>query len=178
MSDESNATKPVVWSFPTRLIFGAGARAELPVEVKALGGTKVLVVTDPGVNGAGLVEPPLGLGRFEAQIGILDDILGIGALADDARGIADQRAAMGQKGVEPVGVLIQAEACGKKDDRHPIARLAAILRLILNSMSQRGISFRQARAARAQAARARPRPAASSWGSRAAVAAITADPPS
>ncbi|HJK91296.1 MAG TPA: iron-containing alcohol dehydrogenase [Polyangiaceae bacterium LLY-WYZ-15_(1-7)] len=57
MSDESNATKPVVWSFPTRLIFGAGARAELPVEVKALGGTKVLVVTDPGVNGAGLVEP-------------------------------------------------------------------------------------------------------------------------
>lgn len=42
-------------SFPTRMIVGPGALAQLPSEVRALGGTRVLIVSDPGVASAGLV---------------------------------------------------------------------------------------------------------------------------
>jgi alcohol dehydrogenase class IV len=47
---------PVVWNFPTRIVFGAGALARLPDEAKQLGGRRALVVGDPGVVKAGLVE--------------------------------------------------------------------------------------------------------------------------
>ena len=46
-----------VWSFPTRILFGEGASDSLADEVKALGGTKVLFVTDEGVRNAGIVDP-------------------------------------------------------------------------------------------------------------------------
>lgn len=47
-----------VWSFPTRILFGEGvANSALPAEVKSLGGSKVLFVTDEGVRGAGLIDP-------------------------------------------------------------------------------------------------------------------------
>src|SRR5579862_9984149 len=36
-------------SFPTRYRFGWGRRAELPAEAKAVGISRALVVTDPGV---------------------------------------------------------------------------------------------------------------------------------
>lgn len=46
-----------IWSFPTRIVFGAGAVGRLGDEAAALGAARVLVVTDPGVVAAGLVEP-------------------------------------------------------------------------------------------------------------------------
>ncbi|MEM6957546.1 MAG: iron-containing alcohol dehydrogenase [Myxococcota bacterium] len=48
-----------VWSFPTRILFGEDASHSLTSEVKSLQpeGAKVLIVTDPGVRAAGLLEP-------------------------------------------------------------------------------------------------------------------------
>jgi 4-hydroxybutyrate dehydrogenase len=46
----------VVWSFPTRILFGAGATAELGPEASRLGATRALIVTDKGVRDAGLVD--------------------------------------------------------------------------------------------------------------------------
>ena len=39
------------WRIPTEILAGAGRIAELPGRVKALGITRVLLVTDPGVAG-------------------------------------------------------------------------------------------------------------------------------
>jgi len=47
----------VVWSFPTRVLFGEGAASEIGDEAKRLGATRALIVTDPGVSSAGLLEP-------------------------------------------------------------------------------------------------------------------------
>jgi alcohol dehydrogenase class IV len=47
----------VVWSFPTRIVFGEGAVAAITAEAAQLGGKRALVVTDEGVKAAGLVEP-------------------------------------------------------------------------------------------------------------------------
>ncbi len=43
------------WSFPTTIVFGPGAAAQLADHVTRLGGTRVLVVADPGVVKAGIV---------------------------------------------------------------------------------------------------------------------------
>jgi 4-hydroxybutyrate dehydrogenase len=49
----------VTWSFPTTIVFGAGALATLPDHVKRIGGRRPLVVCDPGVRKAGLVDRAL-----------------------------------------------------------------------------------------------------------------------
>lgn len=46
----------VVWSFPTRIVFGAGTAASIGDEAKRLGARSALVVTDPGVRAAGLAD--------------------------------------------------------------------------------------------------------------------------
>lgn len=46
----------VTWSFPTKIVFGAGAVATLGDHVKAAGGTRALVVADAGVVKAGIAE--------------------------------------------------------------------------------------------------------------------------
>ena len=46
----------VTWSFPTTIVFGAGAIKTLPDHVKRIGGQRPLVVCDPGVRKAGLVD--------------------------------------------------------------------------------------------------------------------------
>jgi alcohol dehydrogenase class IV len=46
-----------VWSFPTRIVFGAGAVAETGNEAKRFGARRALIVTDQGVVKAGLVAP-------------------------------------------------------------------------------------------------------------------------
>ncbi|MCA9631431.1 MAG: iron-containing alcohol dehydrogenase [Myxococcales bacterium] len=46
-----------IWSFPTRIIFGAGETAVVGTEAKALGLDSVLIVADPGVEAAGLLAP-------------------------------------------------------------------------------------------------------------------------
>ncbi len=40
---------------PNKVLFGIGASSEIGKEAKALGGTKILIVTDPGVVSSGLV---------------------------------------------------------------------------------------------------------------------------
>jgi alcohol dehydrogenase len=41
---------------PTDVHFGPGVRRTLPERIKALGGTRVFVVTDPGIRAAGMLE--------------------------------------------------------------------------------------------------------------------------
>ena len=54
MTDSSNI---VLWSFPTRVVAGKGAAAQCANEAHQLGGTRVLLVSDRGVESAGLLEP-------------------------------------------------------------------------------------------------------------------------
>lgn len=51
--------KAFSFQLPTRIEFGSGVSEQAGDEAKALGGTRALVVTDPGVQAAGLVEPVL-----------------------------------------------------------------------------------------------------------------------
>lgn len=54
MTDSSNL---VLWSFPTRVVAGEGAANQCANEAHQLGGTRVLLVSDRGIDGAGLLEP-------------------------------------------------------------------------------------------------------------------------
>jgi alcohol dehydrogenase class IV len=45
------------WNYPTRIVFGSGAVADIGSEAKALGMTRALIVSDAGVARAGLLEP-------------------------------------------------------------------------------------------------------------------------
>lgn len=51
----------VTWSFPTRIVFGAGAIAGLADVVKAAGGKRALVVVDPGVVKIGIAAKVQGI---------------------------------------------------------------------------------------------------------------------
>jgi alcohol dehydrogenase class IV len=46
----------VVWNFPTRIVFGEKSMVQCADELKRLGVSKPLIVTDPGVAAAGLSE--------------------------------------------------------------------------------------------------------------------------
>lgn len=50
-------SKLVSWSFPTRVVSGRGAAALCAEEILQLGGTRVLIVTDHGIERAGLLDP-------------------------------------------------------------------------------------------------------------------------
>ena len=65
---------PAIFTFPNRILFGDGARAELPAELARLGVKRPLVVTDPGLVASGLVAEvvaparlPVGLRRRPGQ---------------------------------------------------------------------------------------------------------------
>ena len=45
-----------VYFGPTKIVFGAGTSRDVDIEMAGLGCRKALVVTDPGVMKAGLVE--------------------------------------------------------------------------------------------------------------------------
>ena len=46
----------VTWSFPTTVVFGNGSIATLGDHIKRIGGTRALIVCDPGVVKAGIAE--------------------------------------------------------------------------------------------------------------------------
>jgi alcohol dehydrogenase class IV len=45
-----------IWSNRPRIMFGPGIRSEIGFEMKALGGKRVLIITDKGVVNAGVAE--------------------------------------------------------------------------------------------------------------------------
>lgn len=47
----------VLWSFPTRIVAGEGAGKQCAREALQLGATRVLLVSDRGIEGAGLLNP-------------------------------------------------------------------------------------------------------------------------
>jgi alcohol dehydrogenase class IV len=61
----------VVWNYPTRILFGENASAEAANEVRRFGGTRALVVSDPGVVAAGIaarIQRTLAEGQIESEV--------------------------------------------------------------------------------------------------------------
>lgn len=58
-----NSNRPFTFELPTRITFAVGAVETLPAEVRALGGSSVLLVSDPGLVAAGVVDRVAGLLR-------------------------------------------------------------------------------------------------------------------
>jgi len=51
-----NSHRTFTFELPTRISFGAGAVSQLPDEIRAVNGTTVLLVSDPGLVAAGVVD--------------------------------------------------------------------------------------------------------------------------
>ncbi len=69
-------SKLVTWSFPTRIVFGAGAIRTIGEEARRLDAVRALVVTDKGVVKAGLHEPVLaGLKAAGVEAEVFDGVL-------------------------------------------------------------------------------------------------------
>ncbi|MCL5109278.1 MAG: iron-containing alcohol dehydrogenase [Chloroflexi bacterium] len=63
------------WEMPARLVFGAEAAKQVGQELRALGGGKVLVVTDKGIVKAGLLEGVLAsLRKVEMPAVVFEDV--------------------------------------------------------------------------------------------------------
>ena len=56
-----------VMSFPTRIVYGRGAIEELPGELKRVGASRPLLVTDKGILQAGLL-------RFVTPLTVVSDV--------------------------------------------------------------------------------------------------------
>lgn len=68
--------KVVIWSFPTRILFGAGSVAKTGDEAKRLGATRALIVADKGVVKAGLDQPvERSLREAGLETALFDDVL-------------------------------------------------------------------------------------------------------
>ncbi|WP_437339239.1 iron-containing alcohol dehydrogenase [Sorangium sp. So ce394] len=66
-----------VWSFPTRILFGAGVVEQTGAEARRLGAARALIVTDKGVVRSGLLEPVAASLRKEGlEVAVFDDVLG------------------------------------------------------------------------------------------------------
>ncbi len=60
---------------PTDVHFGCGIAGSLPDHVRALGGHKAFVVTDPGIRGAGILDPVIAsLDRGGIPFGLYDQV--------------------------------------------------------------------------------------------------------
>jgi 4-hydroxybutyrate dehydrogenase len=93
----------VVWDFPTRILFGEAAAADLGAEASRLGATHVLVVTDPGVVQAGLVDDiEKSLRRSKIAFDVFSDVTS-NPKAEEARAGAEAYARAGADMVVAVG---------------------------------------------------------------------------
>ncbi len=82
------------WSFPTRILFGAGAAASTGAEAARLGGKRALLVTDKGVVKAGLVQAVAdALGASGVGVAVFDEVLGNPVEKNVHDGVAAFRAA-------------------------------------------------------------------------------------
>ena len=67
--------KQFSFQLPTRIEFGNGVAATVGEEAKGLGGSRALVVTDPGIASAGLLDPVLAnLKKAEITATVFDDV--------------------------------------------------------------------------------------------------------
>jgi len=67
--------KQFSFQLPTRIEFGNGVAANVGEEAKGLGGSRALVVTDPGVVSAGLLDPVVdNLKKAEIIVTVFDDV--------------------------------------------------------------------------------------------------------
>jgi len=85
-----------IWSFPTKIVFGAGEVRRLGDEVAALGVSRVLVVSDPGVERAGLLSAALAaLSEKGIAAGVFTGVEGNPTeqnIEDGTRAYAEERA--------------------------------------------------------------------------------------
>jgi len=66
-----------IWNFPTRIVYGAGVVASLSDEAKRLGLQRPLIVTDSGLEGAGVVDRvATALRAAGLQAGVFSGVLG------------------------------------------------------------------------------------------------------
>lgn len=54
-------TSPFEFTLPTKIVYGCGVIRQLPEEIRAAGGTRILVITDPGIVSAGICGQVTGL---------------------------------------------------------------------------------------------------------------------
>lgn len=90
---------PAIFTFPNRIVFGAGARTELPRELARLGVARPLVVTDPGLRASGLA-PEVVAGIESA---VLFDGVHANPTEDDVLAGLDRYHAHGCDGIVAVG---------------------------------------------------------------------------
>jgi alcohol dehydrogenase len=93
----------VTFNLPTRVRFGFGVADELGDAVRSLGASRVLVVADPGVRGAGLLEAPLAsLAAAGIDAAVFDGISG-NPRDHECRAAAEAGQAFGAAAVVGVG---------------------------------------------------------------------------
>jgi alcohol dehydrogenase class IV len=59
---------PAIFTFPNRIVFGSGSRAQLATELARLGVDRPLVVTDPGLEASGLAAEVMTAGGLERAV--------------------------------------------------------------------------------------------------------------
>jgi 4-hydroxybutyrate dehydrogenase len=80
---------PFRFSFPTDILFGAGTLARLPAELERLGCRRPLLVTDPGLRGAGLLERvSRAVGTGEVSLAVFEGVEPNPVLANVEEGAA------------------------------------------------------------------------------------------
>jgi len=92
-----------IWSYPTRILFGNGATTDLGKEARALGMTRALVVSDPGVTRAGLTAPVERALASASVESVRFDQLSTNPSEAEARAAAKAYTAAGADGVVAVG---------------------------------------------------------------------------
>ena len=53
---DHRCTSPFEFPLPTKIVYGCGVLKQLPEEVRKAGGSRILIITDPGIVGAGIAK--------------------------------------------------------------------------------------------------------------------------
>ena len=105
----------VVWNYPTRIVFGEKAMVQCADELKRLGASRPLIVTDPGVASAGLSEQlraqleldGVSAAVFDGVAGNPTDAHALAATAAYKEARADSVVAIGGGSAVDIGKLVR-----------------------------------------------------------------------